>query len=238
VPLDALRRRGLVSAVRSCVLPRAAIHTVYPPAATLETRANSMAERYTSSCQADSVARPMSRRTPGESLSRRTPLRGAGAFGVAVRVGLTRGRRDNHATGFMSARLSLRTRLHHCQRQFPSLTTSTRAAGVLAGERNSRARGSTLRRRIVNIPARLARPQHRPVLRPPRTPSGWAEAGAIPRKCGGTPTPRSAHQPHRRVWTVGMATGVSVRALLPSPNAGTTALRFTKSGVIGGAVAT
>ena len=42
-----------------------------------------------------------------------------------------------------------------------------RAAGVLAGERNSRARGSTLRRRIVNIPARLARPQHRPVLHLP-----------------------------------------------------------------------
>jgi hypothetical protein len=42
-----------------------------------------------------------------------------------------------------------------------------RAAGVLAGERNSRARGSTLRRRIVNIPARLARPQHRPILHLP-----------------------------------------------------------------------
>ena len=42
-----------------------------------------------------------------------------------------------------------------------------RAAGVLAGERHSRARGSTLRRRIVNIPARLARPQHRPILHLP-----------------------------------------------------------------------
>jgi hypothetical protein len=42
-----------------------------------------------------------------------------------------------------------------------------RAAGVLAGERHTRARGSTLRRRIVNIPARLARPQHRPVLHLP-----------------------------------------------------------------------
>jgi Transposase DDE domain group 1 len=42
-----------------------------------------------------------------------------------------------------------------------------RAAGVLAGERHSHARGSTLRRRIVNIPARLARPQHRPVLHLP-----------------------------------------------------------------------
>jgi hypothetical protein len=42
-----------------------------------------------------------------------------------------------------------------------------RAAGVLAGERLTRARGSTLRRRIVNVPARLARPQHRPVLHLP-----------------------------------------------------------------------
>jgi hypothetical protein len=42
-----------------------------------------------------------------------------------------------------------------------------RAAGVLAGDRHARARGSTLRRRIVNIPARLARPQRRPVLHLP-----------------------------------------------------------------------
>jgi DDE family transposase len=42
-----------------------------------------------------------------------------------------------------------------------------RAAGVLAGERHTRARGSTLRRTIINIPARLARPQHRPILHLP-----------------------------------------------------------------------
>ena len=42
-----------------------------------------------------------------------------------------------------------------------------RATGVLAGERHTRARGSTLRRRIINIPARLARPQHRPILHLP-----------------------------------------------------------------------
>ena len=42
-----------------------------------------------------------------------------------------------------------------------------RAAGVLAGDRHARARGSTLRRRIVNVPARLARPQRRPVLHLP-----------------------------------------------------------------------
>jgi hypothetical protein len=42
-----------------------------------------------------------------------------------------------------------------------------RAAGVLAGDQHTRARGSTLRRKIANIPARLARPQHRPVLHLP-----------------------------------------------------------------------
>lgn len=42
-----------------------------------------------------------------------------------------------------------------------------RAAGVLAGDRHARARGSTLRRRIINVPARLARPQHRPILHLP-----------------------------------------------------------------------
>ena len=42
-----------------------------------------------------------------------------------------------------------------------------RAAGVLAGATNAVARGATLRRRIVNIPARLARPQRRPILHLP-----------------------------------------------------------------------
>lgn len=45
-----------------------------------------------------------------------------------------------------------------------------RATGVLAGAANAVARGATLRRRIVNIPARLARPQRRPVL---HLPSYW-----------------------------------------------------------------
>jgi hypothetical protein len=45
-----------------------------------------------------------------------------------------------------------------------------RAAGVLAGDHHTRARGSTLRRRIVTVPARLARPQRRPVL---HLPSHW-----------------------------------------------------------------
>jgi hypothetical protein len=42
-----------------------------------------------------------------------------------------------------------------------------RAAGVLAGDQHTRARGSTLRRTIINIPARLARPQRRPILHLP-----------------------------------------------------------------------
>ena len=42
-----------------------------------------------------------------------------------------------------------------------------RATGVLAGGANSVARGATLRRRIVTVPARLARPQRRPVLHLP-----------------------------------------------------------------------
>jgi hypothetical protein len=39
-----------------------------------------------------------------------------------------------------------------------------RAAGILARDRHARSCGSTLRRTIVNIPARLARPQRRPIL--------------------------------------------------------------------------
>ncbi len=42
-----------------------------------------------------------------------------------------------------------------------------RAAGILAGTRHRTARGATLRRHLVNIPARLARPQRRPVLHLP-----------------------------------------------------------------------
>ncbi len=42
-----------------------------------------------------------------------------------------------------------------------------RATGVLAGEQHTRARGSTLRRRVVNVPARLTRPQRRPILHLP-----------------------------------------------------------------------
>lgn len=50
-----------------------------------------------------------------------------------------------------------------------------RATGVLAGAAHAVARGSTLRRGIVNIPARLARPQRRAVLLLPSH-SPWAQA--------------------------------------------------------------
>ena len=42
------------------------------------------------------------------------------------------------------------------------------AVGEQAGATHAVARGATLRRRIVTIPARLARPQRRPVLHLPR----------------------------------------------------------------------
>ncbi len=45
-----------------------------------------------------------------------------------------------------------------------------RATGVLTGGTHTVARGATLRRKIINIPARLARPQRRPVL---HLPSHW-----------------------------------------------------------------
>jgi hypothetical protein len=49
-----------------------------------------------------------------------------------------------------------------------------RAAGVLAGGPHAVARGATLRRKIVTIPARLVRPQRRPVLHLP-THWPWAK---------------------------------------------------------------
>ena len=49
-----------------------------------------------------------------------------------------------------------------------------RAAATLAGPTHAAARGATLRRKIVNIPTRLARPQRRPAL---HLPSHWPWAG-------------------------------------------------------------
>lgn len=42
-----------------------------------------------------------------------------------------------------------------------------RAAGVLAGGNLAKARGANLRRKLVAVPARLARPQRKPVLHLP-----------------------------------------------------------------------
>jgi hypothetical protein len=42
-----------------------------------------------------------------------------------------------------------------------------RAAGTLIGDRHAHSRGATLRRRLIAVPARLARPQRRPVLHLP-----------------------------------------------------------------------
>lgn len=50
-----------------------------------------------------------------------------------------------------------------------------RATATLAGGRHAVARGATVRRKIVNIPARLARPQRRPIL---HLPSHWPWADA------------------------------------------------------------
>lgn len=50
-----------------------------------------------------------------------------------------------------------------------------RAVGTLAGRIHAVARGATLRRRIVNVAARLARPQRRPVL---HLPSHWPWSSA------------------------------------------------------------
>jgi Transposase DDE domain group 1 len=50
-----------------------------------------------------------------------------------------------------------------------------RATGTLAGTHHAVARGATVRRKIINIPARLARPQRRPIL---HLPSHWPWADA------------------------------------------------------------
>ena len=48
-----------------------------------------------------------------------------------------------------------------------------RAAGTLAGPDMAAARGATLRRQLVNVPARFVRPQGRPTL---RLPAHWSHA--------------------------------------------------------------
>ena len=67
-----------------------------------------------------------------------------------------------------------------------------RAAGVLAGGAHAVARGATLRRKIVNIPARLARPQRRPILHLP-TPLALDQSTGS--HCGATPSATAHHRP-------------------------------------------
>jgi hypothetical protein len=55
-----------------------------------------------------------------------------------------------------------------------------RAAGVIAGQRHAVSRGATLRRTIIAVPARLARPQRKPILHLPRH---WPWATAWLRLC-------------------------------------------------------
>jgi hypothetical protein len=43
-----------------------------------------------------------------------------------------------------------------------------RAAGTVTSDRHAVARGATLRRQLVTVPARLDRPQRRPILHLPR----------------------------------------------------------------------
>jgi hypothetical protein len=50
-----------------------------------------------------------------------------------------------------------------------------RAAGTLVGKAMAVARGATLRRHLVNVPARFTRPQGRPTL---RLPAHWPHAGS------------------------------------------------------------
>jgi hypothetical protein len=74
-----------------------------------------------------------------------------------------------------------------------------RAAATLAGPAHAVARGATLRRTIVNIAARLTRPQLRPVLHSPTTGPGLMHG----LHCGATSSNpvrhRTASQPdHRR----------------------------------------
>ena len=66
-----------------------------------------------------------------------------------------------------------------------------RAAATLAGPRHAATRGATLRRKIVNIPARLARPQRRPVL---HLPSHWPWADAWLQLCA-IPSDTPHHAP-------------------------------------------
>ena len=85
-----------------------------------------------------------------------------------------------------------------------------RAAGTLAGPRQPWPAGATLRRQIVNVPARIAQPQRRPVLHlPAHWPWADALAGHVDRRLRSSGTRRQ--QPpepiHRRAGPTGDPTG-------------------------------
>jgi hypothetical protein len=67
-----------------------------------------------------------------------------------------------------------------------------RAAGTLAGTRHARVRGATLRRQIITVPARLTRPQRRPVLHPPAHWPWRDQWTALWERLFPTPPPRPA----------------------------------------------
>ena len=65
-----------------------------------------------------------------------------------------------------------------------------RAAGTLAGTAHAVARGATLRRHLVNVPARIARPQGKPTL---HLPAHWPHATSGT-SCGTTSSPQRDRQ--------------------------------------------
>jgi hypothetical protein len=69
----------------------------------------------------------------------------------------------------------------------PSPPNLLRAAGSLTSTFHAKARGATLRKHLVCVPTRLARPQGRPVLHLPRH-RPWAEAVTTLHAATGPPT--------------------------------------------------
>ena len=92
-----------------------------------------------------------------------------------------------------------------------------RAAGTMAGPAQAVERGATLRRTIVTVPARIARPQGRPVL---HLPAHWPWAEALAHLVG--PRPRRRPATTRRGLTRPPADTAPTRGTPHSGNAGQT----------------
>jgi len=71
---------------------------------------------------------------------------------------------DGPLSGMPSGRFAANSAWALCAAMTPNLL---RAAGTLSSDKHAVARGATLRRQIVTVPARMARPQRRPVLHLP-----------------------------------------------------------------------